>query len=218
MRSDRYTKVVLTIIAVALCVIALPRLETPDVMAASERLPETAMAEQRPQEDSRFVPTRVGPLRWRIPFAMERNEDSSSLTDECHTSISFLNAAPGSTEVEVGFWNESGIGLGGTAATVAAHDSWVLGTSSPGNNDLYPFRANRTVVTGLFYRGFAEVRADDPRILVAAFLVCRDDSGVTRTNSMTTLPAYPVGATAQYFQAGMPATWTPPMVEPEVPE
>ena len=55
MRSDRYTKVVLTIIAVALCVIAVPRLETSEVMAASGQ-PEAVAAVDPQQTDQDLSP------------------------------------------------------------------------------------------------------------------------------------------------------------------
>ena len=222
MRSDRYRDMILTIIAAALIVIALPRLETPEVQAAEEQPPETATEEQRPQMDPRFTLTHVGPLRWRLPFVMGYNDDLDTLFDECHTAISVLNTSSGSTEVEVGFWNYSAAGVGVATASVAAHDSWVVVTAtSPGSNSSYPFVADTYKDTGEITRGFAEIWADDPRILVAAFLVCKDEAGAggfAPTNAMTTIPAYPVGVTAEYFQAGMPATWTPPMAAPEVPE
>jgi hypothetical protein len=54
--------------------------------------------------------------------------------------------------------------------------------------------------------------------LASGYLVCRTGAGFTTLASITAVDAYPVGATAQYFQAAVPATWTPPMAEPEVPE
>ena len=63
------------------------------------------------------------------------------------------------------------------------------------------------------------MHADDPRIEVASFQYCRDGiGGGQNIASITQVPVYPVGATMEYFQAGMPTTWTPPMAEPEVPE
>jgi hypothetical protein len=79
-----------------------------------------------------------------------------------------------------------------------------------------------TIATGNFNGGFAKVRADDPRVLVGAFLTCKRDRAtgfdqIDAVRALTNIPAFPVGATAQYFQAGMPSTWAPPMVRPEVP-
>ncbi len=71
-------------------------------------------------------------------------------------------------------------------------------------------------VTGAF-DGYALVNADDPRILVAAMLRCGEkDAKLPLT--INNIPAYPVGVTAEFFRAGMPAAWTPPMVAPEMPE
>jgi hypothetical protein len=64
------------------------------------------------------------------------------------------------------------------------------------------------------------VHADDPRILASAAIVCRDaaGSGATNIEAMTDVATFPVGATMEYFQAGMPVSWTPPMAAPEAPE
>jgi hypothetical protein len=56
--------------------------------------------------------------------------------------------------------------------------------------------------------------------MVSAVQYCRTGLGGSgpKTVAHTSIPAYPVGATAEFSKAGMPASWTPPMVEPEVPE
>jgi hypothetical protein len=67
--------------------------------------------------------------------------------------------------------------------------------------------------------GYANVNADDPRILVTATILCREGtSGASKIQSQNDLPAFPVGATMEYFQAGMPNGWTPPRATPELPE
>jgi hypothetical protein len=65
--------------------------------------------------------------------------------------------------------------------------------------------------------GYAKVYASDPRILATSTLVCREADSVSAPfHVFNEIPAYPVGATAEFFQAGMPVDWTPPMAE--VPE
>jgi hypothetical protein len=52
--------------------------------------------------------------------------------------------------------------------------------------------------------------------MVPAFEWCRSGTGAAATSlTFRDLPAYPVSATMEFFQAGMPAEWTPPVVEPE---
>jgi hypothetical protein len=70
------------------------------------------------------------------------------------------------------------------------------------------------------FTGYALVTADDPQIMVSAFQFCRTGAGwgVTGVLAQTNIPAYPVGATMEFFQAGMPMNWTPPLVVPETPE
>ena len=59
------------------------------------------------------------------------------------------------------------------------------------------------------FDGFATVSADDPRITASAFLLCRDGPGTgTNITTMTNIPAYPVGATLNLFQATMPGIRT----------
>jgi hypothetical protein len=67
------------------------------------------------------------------------------------------------------------------------------------------------------FDGYAHVNADDPRIVVTAMMRCGDND-LHLPVTITSIPAYPVGATAEYFQAGIPPAWTPPIAEPEVPE
>jgi hypothetical protein len=55
--------------------------------------------------------------------------------------------------------------------------------------------------------------------MATARIYCRDATGIAANIvSDQTIPAYPVGTTADFFQAGMPMSWTPPMAEPESPE
>ena len=67
--------------------------------------------------------------------------------------------------------------------------------------------------------GYASVHADDPRVHVSAYVICRDGTiGTTNIVGMTQIGTSPVGATMEYFQAGMPMNWAPPMAVPELPQ
>jgi len=227
MRPDRYTKVVLTIIAVALCVIALPRLETSEVMAASGQ-PEAvaAISRQQPGQDvspippnaeaeSREVATSTKPLRWRVSNAFHDVDSNSSI---CGTVVTVRNAAPAGVSVDVEWFNNLGISEGLSTQSIGPGNIRVFWTNN--NVQLVPFTAIGTTASTSDFSGWANVNADDPRVLASAAIVCRDVAGQAASNieAMVNVATFAVGATMEFFQAGMPATWTPPMATPEVPE
>ena len=125
-----------------------------------------------------------------------------------------LTASSVSVEVEWFQWNGSTDKL--RPMTVPAQQMLQWATNN--NIVLLPYYADDdALILGLV--GYANVNADDPRILVTATVLCRDGtSGASKILSQDELPAFPVGATMDYFQAGMPAGWTPPRATPEVPE
>ena len=225
MRSDRYTKVVLTVIAIALCVIALPRLETAKAMAAS-RQPEATpvdqgaspLVEQPAPPRAPVGPTSTLPLRWRVSWA---SLNTGELETFCSTAVVVTNTTNSATEVEVEWMKHSGISAALQLETVPAYQTfvWVLETATEVINPV-PWRIDNDATISSGFKGHALVNSDDPRIMVSAYQYCRTDKDYPGPTilAQTNIPAYPVGATAEYFQAGMPVTWTPPMVEPEVPE
>jgi len=166
--------------------------------------------------------TRSGPLRWRVPAVAERDGDRKT-DDECHTVFSILNVAPTDIEVEIAIHSQDNVFVAGATRTVAPDTSHTFMTATSGISfPGYPFTPPTALWTDHLRNGFGHVWADDPRIIAAAFLICTenftsiDDS--IKHISPSTIPIFPVGATAQFFHAGMPATWTPPMAAPEVPE
>ena len=220
MRSDRYTKVVLTVIAVCLCVLTLAEIDLPDPTARAEASfvdsPATgAQGSQKPVGEATGpkAPTSTLPLRWRIPTAFEH---TGSAETYCSTVVSVRNLTASSVSVEVEWfqWNGSTDKL--RPMTVPAQQMLQWATNN--NIVLLPYYADDdALILGLV--GYANVNADDPRILVTATVLCRDGtSGASKILSQDELPAFPVGATMDYFQAGMPAGWTPPRATPEVPE
>ncbi len=226
MRSDRYTKVVLTVIAVALCTLALPRLDTAEVMAASGQPGAMAGITQEqnlmppmesvdPGSQRSRVPTSTLPLRWRVSWAaMVRGNYYTN----CSTAIAVTNTTGSSVDVEVE-WMAGGVSLALRPRSVLSYATtvWIPDGASAVNN--VPWYAH-DVASIVDFMGSALVTADDPRILVSAFQYCRSGIGYAGPTilSQTNIPAYPVGATAEYFVAGMPATWTPPKAAPETAE
>jgi hypothetical protein len=223
MRSDRYTKVVLTIIAVGLWALMLTEIGLADLTAQAEATaaPPSSSALQdskKPSGDAGPVraPTATLPLRWRVAWAVERSVD----TTHCGTAIVVTNSSNSTVDVQVEWFNYAGSshGLHQRSIDGMSQNVWVTGTAISGpDTDYRPFEYDSLANIPDILGGYARVHANDPRIQVAAFQYCRDGTGITKDiMSITNIPAFPVGATAEYFQAGMPATWTPPMAE--VPE
>jgi hypothetical protein len=75
----------------------------------------------------------------------------------------------------------------------------------------------------MFQNGYARVYADDPRVMAVAFIDCEEDvkNGFDSTlpiYGLMNIPAYPVGTTADFFQAATRPLSFPPMAEPEQPQ
>jgi hypothetical protein len=226
MRNDRMTKVLLALIAAGLWSLTMTQLETPEVMAAdTAEIPVVSTrADESYSQTSAAIPAATDPLRWRVSLAANQNPDSDNAND-CATAISVLSVAPNSTDVTVVFYSNAAGFLASRKETLASKGTLAFSTS--GGNGISGTRGvlkpDHRVATGNFTRGFAQVHAGDPRVIVSAFLECHRDrrDSWSQTNAyrgVANIPAYPVGATAQYFIAGMPASWTPPMAAPEVPE
>jgi hypothetical protein len=140
--------------------------------------------------------------------------------NDCSTVISVMSTAPTSMNVEVEFFGQNDAFINDGTATLAAGAVEVFATvggsgggSGPSGG---PVSADTLVNTGNFDSGFARVHADDPRLLVTAFLTCnQDQSAGSILRALLNIPAFPVGATAEYFQAGMPAEMEAlPVVDP----
>jgi hypothetical protein len=227
MSTDRYTKAILTIIAVALCVIAFPRPETPEVVAASLRPDAEKMATVYPAPNAGEPKNRhssaAGPLRWRIPYALEVFSGGSA-GYQCHTAVSILNASSAAVDVEVVLFDSAGVVEASALRNLPVDDSLVYTSATPEETNMpFPFGIEAEMVlqsASILTNGFALVYAEDPRVLVTAFVSCvgtLQPSLGEAFRGITNIPAYPVGATMEYFQAGTSPVWTPPMAMPETP-
>ncbi len=222
MRSDRGTKMLHGMIAVGVWALTMTQLEAPRAMAVEpESSTETAAVERRVPMESGIAQSTVGPLRWRIGYA-GAEETNAGGSNQCFTSVSLVNTSAVSIDAEVEFFGWDDLSVGSATPTVPPQGSvTVIAHESGFFTEIPPFNANAlVVVTGGFAAGFAQVYADDPRILTTAFLVCARErvstsDALQELRSMAHIPAFPVGATLEYFRAGMPATWTPQVVVPE---
>jgi hypothetical protein len=211
----------------ALCAIALPRLETPEVMAASGQ-PEAVAAVDPQQsgqalhpvpstanESSTMARASTKPLRWRVMNAFHDVDSNNSI---CGTVVTVRNLSAATVSVDVQWFNNLGFSEGLSTQSISSTVPKAFYTNI--NVNLAPFSIQGTTASTSDFSGWANVHADDPRILASAAIVCRDVAGTGASNieAMVDVATFPVGATLEYFQAGMPATWTPPMAAPEMPE
>jgi len=154
------------------------------------------------------------PLRWYVDFAVK----SSNATYEayCVTSVIGRNLSPSELTFQVEWFQNSG-SLGYNEYSIPAGST---GTVTTGFTPLpYPFLWGVYSDLAVF-TGYANVHADDPRVHVSAYMVCRDAPGTTgKIVGMTTVGVSPVGASAEFFQAGIPASSaTPRVTTPEAPQ
>ncbi len=221
MHVDRYTKIVLTVIALGLWALMLAEVGLPDFISeveatAASPSATTLQSLKKPGGEAGTVraATATLPLRWRVSWAAQYVAD----TTNCGTAIIVTNDTSSSVTVEVEWfsWYNSSEGLGSLAIAGQNSKVWVSGRDwNTPSVDYRPFVPDH-YADAIGFAGYARVHATDPRIEVAAFQYCRDglDQG-KNIMSITNIPAFPVGATAEFFQAGMPATWMPPIAAPE---
>ena len=224
MRQDRYTKTVLTIIAVGLWVLTLIEIGGP--VPSAQAHPTREQAPQLPQAGGPMLPsgearsdfgTSTKPLRWRVLVARQTTAIANTI---CGTVVSVQNLAPQVVTVDVEWiWISGPVGgskglttvvLGGPGITNVVWTSIDV--------DLNPINGNGGVTNTGEFTGWANVHATDPRIHAAAHIICRDAAGFTGTQNLTSIvfvPAVPVGATAEFFTAGMPGMGTPLITPPE---
>jgi hypothetical protein len=220
MQVDRYTKIVLTLIGTGLWVLTITQLGVPTSAATqaattSEVVPATAgfqfartsgMAPASPEPGASRGPTSTLPLRWRVAWAAL--ETSGNYT-YCSTAIAVTNTTGQSVNIEVEWMDRFGNSRGLRFRIAPSHQTqvWTVGGNGVAINNS-PWAAN-DFLTVTDFLGYALVTASDPRIMVSAFQYCRTGTGYSGATvlSQTGIPAYPVGATAEYFQAGMPGGW-----------
>ena len=211
MRSDRYTKIVVTIIAIGLWALVLTQ-QGNSISNVHASVPASHVAQEQRLPDLSHSPTGGGPvsraatstlpLRWRVRTAVLKDFS----TVDCITIISVRNLAPTSTAVDVEWLDASDTSVGKSSTSIAMGHvkAFSIYNNSPatGGTNASPF-SPMWADTNSDFTGSAQVHTDDPRISVAAFLRCDTQDADADPNSITSIPADPVGATMEYFQAGM---------------
>jgi len=238
MQSDWITKLLLVVIAAGLWALVatgggLPLDSAyaggglkPDRRDTGEAGASVMRAPRQPDEggflgkpaSSPRAPSATLPLRWKVSWATERSTD----TTFCGTAVLVTNETSSSVSVEVEWFDKDGSALALKPLSVSSMQqrNFISGTGYlVPDTDYRPFDADEAAMLADIEGGYARVHASDPRILVAAFQYCRDGQGNNKNIvSITQIPVYPVGATLEFYQAGVPGMWSPPMAGPEVPD
>jgi hypothetical protein len=133
MRADLYTKVVLAVIAIALCVIALPRLEAPLAMAASvwPAWPQADDSRYWEAHHSDQLDTAIRgsralastyPLRWWVSWVAFV---PGSADTWCSTAIVVTNTTGSAVDYEIEWRSKNGSSQGVSSVTFDAHRTTV---------------------------------------------------------------------------------------------
>lgn len=166
-------------------------------------------------ESSTAAPATM-PMRWRVAHAAEL-VDTASITDFCMTMVVVMNTTSKSVSAELEWFSAPGSLLVTESFTLSALQVKYVGT----DNEVLigPFGLDVDSDQNDF-TGYANVYADDPRIVVSAYLICRDASGDSANlTAMLPIPTFAVGETLDYFQAATPMMGgMPPMVTTKTPE
>ena len=210
MTIDRTTKLLLAALVVGVWALAVPQFKIQEFHAGPSPVlgPDGVEARHQPVSEAIPMPRAASsskPLRWRIAVAQEV---VGATGVNCITLIHVANPGSSAVSVDVEWFNASGSTEALRTASVSAYTSKSFVTDDQVNPA--PFFQSNTADLENFSSGYANVNADDPRIVVSAYLICKDGIGTSNLVSMSLVPAYPMGATAEYFQAGMPADWSPP--------
>jgi hypothetical protein len=225
MRNDRGTKVLLAMIAIGLWGLLLSQANPVDLAHPAEAAVVSTSA--APLEEQMVPPasvlgpvaavtatsTATQPLRWMIPTISEDGAQNDSF---CSTVVTVRNLTPNTVDIEVEWidWSATKFVLRPLSVPSQRLRHWVTDDLI----NIRPYYQGDTADLGL-WRGYANVHASDPRILVSGAMLCRDGTAAgAKILANRGIASYPVGSTLEYFQAGMPSAWAPLMVEPEAPE
>ena len=144
------------------------------------------------------------------------SEDGAQDDSYCSTVITVRNLTPNTVDIEVEWinWSATQYVLRLLSVPGKRMRHWVTDDQI----NIRPYYLGDNADLGP-WTGYANVHASDPRILVSAAMLCREGTAAgAKVLANRGINAYPVGSTVEFFQAGMPAAWTPPMVVPELPE
>jgi len=157
------------------------------------------------------------PLRWRVSHAAETVELQGT-TDFCMTMVVVMNTTNSSVSAELEWFSSPGALLVTESFTLTALQVKYVGTDD--QVDIGPFGLDVDSNQSDFI-GFAQVYANDPRIIVSAYLICRDavGGGPANLTAMLSIPTFAAGESLEYFQAATPMMGRmPPMVRTKIPE
>jgi hypothetical protein len=187
MIRDRYTKAVLTVLAVGVWVLAIAYAGAPDVLATGAELGMVEESEREPvleigsEGKASFA---TYPLRWYMPLVLHVMKSG---TLDCQTTIGVINASSSSINVEIEFIDDVGTVLTTESSGIVAGGLYAVQTSSLSQ---YPSTGTSTS------SGHARIYADNPDVLPVHYIDCS-------AGDVSMVP-FAVGATLEMFRASVP--------------
>lgn len=140
------------------------------------------------------------PVRWRIHTVLQ---EVVTPNPPCSTAVFVHNLSGATLAYELEVFSAVGNSLVNNTGTIGI-DTVVFGTTTSGTGHVSfkPFGLSSGLNTEELPNGHAELRTPDPRVHASAYLVCRESLNGALL-SITPLAVTPVGATLEYFQAGV---------------
>ena len=223
MQTNRFVKA--TVFVVAACVGALFLAQFGGSLGEIEASVPAAAAQEQGAILRASSPIGGGPSspaaastlqhRWRVRSVALSD---SAAGEDCTTVVLVQNLAPTSTSVDIDWYDYTLVLKASQSQTIGAGQLFPFAVYVIGEATyISPYMAAWVTADANFF-GFAQVHASDPRIAVSAYLRCDTAPADMDPVTLNSIPCDPVGASLSYFQAGMPATWKPPMAVPEAPE
>lgn len=215
---DRYTRILVTVAAAGVWMLIALMLATAGSDSAADE-PGVARLAEASARAGAIVPVSgeveaaapvsgnaaTQPLRWIVPFAKNSNPAAGSPGDlECLTLLRIMPLPGVSTDVEVEFFNGANaldgdtVDVNGLVGNVQVVSDLTFSPDPVFSSGAY------SASTG-FLSGHARVFSSDPRIMIAPFLLC-EINGDGSVEVVTPLPATPIGATVDFFQAAVPGS------------
>jgi hypothetical protein len=210
-------KMLLVLIALCLGALVMAQFYAPEVAAAPSAPGEAAASGVSGALTMQRGPTSLYPLRWRIPWAVNIGTDNEAAIVKCLTQVSVVVPFEVTkvVRVNVEFFDTVGKNRGDSVKMYGKNlnnpPAELGAQGSVKTDDPIALTFNSYDLNTGDFQGYALVNADDPRVFVSAHMFCEKSGSM----SFASIPAYPVGATLEYFQAGMPMMGMPPMAIPQ---
>jgi hypothetical protein len=128
------------------------------------------------------------PLRWYVSLVHHQVESGSNI---CKTTVAVVNLHTASVTAQLEFYDATGTVRASRSSSIPAGGMYYVHTTDLNGGGEYP-QTGTALVTG-----HGRVYADHPNVLAFNYVEC--------PSGAVSITSFPVGATLELFQAGLPA-------------